>query len=438
MTLTLNILRCPPSVAPETRRVPGGAFAIGRGADNDWVLADPDKRLSRRHCVIAWRSGFWQVEDVSSNGTFVNRDDRPLGSGRSRALEDGDRLRIGDYEIEVQVEAETGGIYDRHGAAPPPFEGDPFGVEAPAEAHADDPLAGSAFGAASALLPSDYDALAPDDAHGPTVPDHAAAVADAVRTPRIVPHLPEGWDHFVPSASAPAPPAATPPVPAAAMPTPLKAATPAGETPPAEPPPRAGQDPIEAFIRGAGVEGVKPEDLTRMMERLGASFRALVAGIRLILIARAEAKREFRIEQTQIRTTGNNLLKFSANTDDALAGLLGAGRRTDMSAEEAIADALADIRYHECATITAMQAAVRALVARLSPESVQKSLEGAAGLALPGQRKARAWDAYAALHANIARGLSDDFDSVFGKSFALSYERAIQELAGRRSPDDRE
>ncbi|MGH7159252.1 MAG: FHA domain-containing protein, partial [Acetobacteraceae bacterium] len=74
MALTLSVLRCPDQVAPETREVGGGEFNIGRGSDNDWVLADPDRHLSKRHCVVAFRSGTWQLADVSTNGTFLNRE----------------------------------------------------------------------------------------------------------------------------------------------------------------------------------------------------------------------------------------------------------------------------------------------------------------------------------------------------------------------------
>ncbi len=35
------------------------------------------------------------------------------------------------------------------------------------------------------------------------------------------------------------------------------------------------------------------------------------------------------------------------------------------------------------------------------------------------------------LHAEILRNLSDDFDSVFGKRFALAYEQAMEELLVR-------
>ena len=138
-----------------------------------------------------------------------------------------------------------------------------------------------------------------------------------------------------------------------------------------------------------------------------------------------------------IRTRGNNLLKFSANDDDALAGLLGVGRRTDMGPEEAVADALTDIRLHELATHggDAERGARAGGAAGAGPDTRRQGQFGG-NRALLGNRKARAWDAYEALHAEVLRGLSDDFDSVFGKRFALAYEQAMEELTRRKSHGD--
>ena len=119
---------------------------------------------------------------------------------------------------------------------------------------------------------------------------------------------------------------------------------------------------LAAFLEGAGLQDVQVKDPPATMLALGKAFRDLVAGLRATLIARAQIKGEFRIEQTMIQARGNNPLKFSAGDDDALVALLGAGRRTDMAPHEAVADALRDIRLHELASIAAMQDAVRTLL----------------------------------------------------------------------------
>lgn len=69
---------------------PSGPLRIGRGGDNDVVLAE-DAKVSRRHLELICRQGTWWVRDLGSrNGTWVN------GAKVDQvALADGDRLRVG-------------------------------------------------------------------------------------------------------------------------------------------------------------------------------------------------------------------------------------------------------------------------------------------------------------------------------------------------------
>src|SRR5215207_1137516 len=167
MSLTLAMLRCPDDVAPETRTVAGGEFSIGRGPENDWVVADPERALSKRHCLFAFRAGVWQVAHLSTNGTFLNREGEPIGRGQARDLRSGDRLSFGAYEIEVRIEqaaaarrpaAGADPFAARRSAAPELFALDPFATPAMrAEAGlATDLLLGGAPGA---------DPFAPQPAH---------------------------------------------------------------------------------------------------------------------------------------------------------------------------------------------------------------------------------------------------------------------------------
>ena len=49
-------------------------ITIGRGAENDIILADPYRKISRRHCSIEYRQGLWWLVDKgSTNGTFLKR-----------------------------------------------------------------------------------------------------------------------------------------------------------------------------------------------------------------------------------------------------------------------------------------------------------------------------------------------------------------------------
>ena len=58
------------------------------------------------------------------------------------------------------------------------------------------------------------------------------------------------------------------------------------------------------------------------------------------------------------------------------------GRRSDMAAHEAVADALRDIRLHELATIAAMQTAVRSVLEGLDPAKLRAEADRSGGMTL--------------------------------------------------------
>ncbi|QYF96031.1 type VI secretion system-associated FHA domain protein TagH [Massilia sp. PAMC28688] len=104
MLLTLRILSYrnqPVPAAPAVRFGPAGGN-IGRSPDNALVLDDPSKYISRVHaCVLAQGDGF-VLEDLGSNASVVN--DRPLGKGNQAMLNHGDRIVIGDYLLQAQLD----------------------------------------------------------------------------------------------------------------------------------------------------------------------------------------------------------------------------------------------------------------------------------------------------------------------------------------------
>jgi type VI secretion system protein ImpI/type VI secretion system protein len=499
--------------------VAGGEVSIGRGEDNDWVLADPNRHLSKHHCTVAFRSGRWTVTDHSTNGTFLDRSAEPIGRGATAPLRDGSRLTVGEYEIEVRLEeqaAAQGGFgaanpFDEDPFAPPkpapaPFQNDPFGrdpfaVEPPARPVATDPFGdlGGGPGPASPAIPPDFDPLSdvqggdrlsdPSWTSAGSRPDHTPAASDAFVPPPVVQNaIPDDWDLDIqPQPAPPAPPPAPPierggepfdlgpaPRPAAsdafappitgsearvgprtgtridAAPprttpepedgylagggpppphvAPAQPARPAARPEPGPEPAGDGEALLAAFLAGAGLpdlvrrSNIPPEQL---MRGLGAAFRAFVEGLREVLITRAAIKSEFRIEQTIIAARGNNPLKFSPSVEDALAAMLGESRGAFMNAETAVRDSLEDIKRHEMATMEAMQAGLRAVLAQLDPAKLREEAEAAGGLSLvPAQRRARAFDLFEARFAAILRDAENTTDGAFARAFARAYEAA--------------
>ena len=81
-----------------------GDLTVGRGPENGWSLPDPDRLLSRQHCVFEKTGTQYRVIDTSTNGVFLNGAEQPLGRNAPAVLKGGDRIRIGRFIIEATIE----------------------------------------------------------------------------------------------------------------------------------------------------------------------------------------------------------------------------------------------------------------------------------------------------------------------------------------------
>jgi len=452
MRLVLKTLRCPEGVAPQNREVTGNTFSIGRGKESDWMLPDPNRNLSKLHCRITTRDNGWLITDRSSNGTLLNNS--PLDPDLPHPLRARDRLTIGKYEFEVELTDGYDDDLSRKMHALLREEGTRFGIRPSGlneERLTSDPFHPMTDDAIEVARPSiglqpDFDALGANDsaAQQPyTTRDDTPDLSTNFQAPRSSLELvPEDWDlDEEPEQTGVRPPAATVAAapPSLAAPS-VAAAPPSLAAPSKEDRNTGGRDGFAAFAAGAGVPNAVPTNAEETLRTLGAAFRTMVHGLRETIIARAMVKSEFRIDRTMIRARGNNPLKFAADDDDALAALLGVGRQAGMSAEDAIAEVLRDVHLHELATAAAMQSAVRDLLAELAPERMvrdprKSKVDGLLSMIddLFGRQRHPGWDAYVARHAEVEQALADDFDSLFGKSFARAYEAALASITSRGS-----
>jgi type VI secretion system protein ImpI/type VI secretion system protein len=257
--------------------------------------------------------------------------------------------------------------------------------------------------------------------------------------------LPENWDDdFDASESAAAPPPAAarprepiqddphdppppPQAPPASAPPPPSPTTPAATATPIA----GGEVAARAFLRAAGVEhlGVPDAELVATMTRLGTVMRSLVAGMREVLMTRAAIKGEFRMQQTRIGAANNNPLKFSINPEQALEAMVRPAARGYLDPVAAAAEALKDIKAHEVAMISGMEAALRGLLQRLDPNALESRIETGGGLSsLLKGKKARYWEVYQKMYADIADQAEHDFQDLFSKEFARAYQDQLKKL----------
>jgi len=98
ITLTVvNFNGSPVSIPAVSFDELGGS--IGRADNNQMVLHDTDRTISRIHAQVVFRAGKYALIDRGSNPVLHNG--TPVGSGREVLLASGDEVQIGAYLIQV-------------------------------------------------------------------------------------------------------------------------------------------------------------------------------------------------------------------------------------------------------------------------------------------------------------------------------------------------
>lgn len=455
---------------------------IGRAQDNDWVLPDPDRYVSSHHVKVSFRTGKWLLEDLSTNGTFINGADTPASLEGPYSLKDGDRLRLGDYELLVSIDDRNDFPADATGQLAPPSRVRNGKVKAAAPA--DDlgeelditDLLGDSFlspevQAAPAAAPSSR--LTPEpfvltdaldlDPRKPAQPEPVtpkqggfgsllSALGDTGERPGAAaksddwqmqtrPYDRKSLEALTSAALAPkvAPAAPTPaPAPAAAKPATAPAPTPA----PA--PAAAPRDPerlrrasdhvdsgVEAFCRGAGIDpaGLPADAQAAVLTLAGQMLRESVLGLMETLRNRSDFKGKLRLSQTAIQPAENNPLKFFPSVDEAMLRLLNPHGTRYLGSVDAIRDSFADLQHHHTAMMSAVQAGMDEFMNRIEPGELQERFDRGLkrGSLLGAANKMKYWDLYAEFYQALNQRNEQGLPALFAEEVARTYaEKSVR------------
>lgn len=191
------------------------------------------------------------------------------------------------------------------------------------------------------------------------------------------------------------------------------------------PPSPASLELQQALLDGLGVkdlplpDGVTPE----LMQTIGALLRESMQGAIELLRLRAETKSSLHADMTMLGSRAINPLKAAWDADVALEHLLAPQRSDVMKPVRAVVDAFDDLRMHDRGLAAGIEAAVRSLLDRLSPEELERSAAGGSKLdsLLGGNRKAKQWDLLLERYDDLAVEGKQDFWAVFEKEFRRAY-----------------
>jgi type VI secretion system protein len=417
--------------------VNGGS--IGRAPDNDWVLPDQKRLVSGHHCDIEYRGGDYWISDRSTNGVFVNESDDPVSETGPVALQDGDRLRLGDYEVLVSVD-------DRIDFLPAAAE-----LES-AEDHLDSGI-GAKLDLDSLFTPrdsGDSSSISIRNAFGLKLPKDfraaAAAQAESASVRDGTPQAPEAQ----PDAEADSTPASSTPAEwalktravtrqelADALARRQSRIEARQQTLPYHQQASAWTDlrtALQAFCRGAGIDPatLSPEAQSMLPLVAGQLLREAVVGLTDLQQARAAASPA--TPSVAPSATMSNPLRTSTSVEQALTRLLESHGRSIGGPVEALRDVLLEAKEHEAAVNAAVREGLAALLAQLAPTYVADQFEqGRARTIAPGQDpRPRYWEHYSELYRVVTQHGGDGMPHPFIEAFTRAYEAARAEMSSRR------
>jgi type VI secretion system protein len=422
--------------------VNGGS--IGRAPDNDWVLPDTKRLVSGHHCDIEYRSGAYWLCDKSTNGVYVNEAEDPVSETGPVALQDGDRLRVGDYEILVSVDDRIDFL--------------PAAAELHSAAKHLDPDIGANLDLDSLFSPreaADSGSISVRNAFGLKLPkelrdaaaaalERADAADDATDEPPPPPVVPR----------APAEAAAASPAPAADWAMKTRAVTrqeladavarrqgriqARQQTLPFHQQASSWTDlksSVQAFCRGAGIDpaALSPEAQSMLPLLAGQLLREAAVGLADLQQARATTG-PAATSPVNSQPSGSNPLRTSSSVEQALVRLFESHGRVYGGPVDALRDVLLEAKEHEAALDAGMRAGLKAVLDQLAPSNVADQFEqGRARTLAPGQDpRPKYWEHYAELFRVITQNEVGGVPHPFVEAFVRTYDESRNEAAARR------
>jgi type VI secretion system FHA domain protein len=398
--------------------VSGGS--IGRSAEHDWVLPDDMRYVSGRHARIVYHKGRYLLHDTSSNGTYVNDNDKPLGSHNPHELKSGDILRFGEYHVQVQIDSATdfslddsalyrnaSGSTSTRRRAPPADLGASLRLENLLEASNDissDELKpvnafGQAVSSRTRALHQTQD-LPKESSTAPELDVHSEAVARRIaRLAKAATKQQMALQQSPPTLPAPA-----------SVPAPSPSAY---ENTPG----------LQAFCRGAGIgaETLPVDAHARMLHLAGQLLRESLLGLK-------ESNRNQQEQRNQLHVTYEktpadmqpSLERHSV--EELIQELLKAHDSRRFDAVQWLRHSFATARQHDDALMRAMFAAFIDFIGRLDPRDLATRFERSARRKTMGN-----WELYGEFYRSLCETPPGTLPHIFVETFAQSYDQVARE-----------
>jgi type VI secretion system protein len=384
--------------------------SIGRSSENDWMLPDPMRYISAHHARVNFRDGHFYLEDLSTNGVFVNDQPEPISKLGSSGyqLQNGDVLRLGEYQIVVALES----------ALEPEIPEIDSAAAVPTSIHALHTIGRAAQTDIGAMLDledllvsdsagANSGSFQPVNAYGQSVSSVRASNLAAKPVPVAEPSDDSLARRIARLAKA-------------------AGRDSRGTSAPALYDVQSG---LQAFCRGAGIEPEKlpAEAQTRFLHLAGQLLREALVGLKDLERSRSEIRDRFRIELPPPEPDDPRPSLGRSTVDELLIEVLVQHESRSIDAVQWLREAVGEAKAHDQAAAQAMRSAFVEFLDRLDPAELEARFERAArrGKARSAD-KAQYWELFTTFYRNLIEMPADHLPHTFVEAFAAAYREAVK------------
>ncbi len=368
---------------------PGGT--IGRSVDNDLVLPDPERAISRLQALVhVAANGDCRLTNQGSVIAVIHNGNE-LMRGSQVTLEHGDTLAIGPYQIDVSDPQQVSMATQE--------QVDPLSLFGDEAGNSDDPL--------QMQSPADEPAPLPTES-----PDTGAADMRTARqtVARLgidpISNDTSSTDHDAPEGG------------------------------------NREQRLMAALLEGMGLDTTLDktpltEDQMRITGRMLSLFSQ---GTVALLSSRSILKRGVKAEMTMILNEANNPFKILPSGKTVLMQIYQSQMPGFMPPEQAVRDALVDLQAHQLGMIAGIRAIIAAMLQSFNPQRLEEHARRDGVLprmALPRCKKAALWDYFMRHYQSTSGEIEDDFHTLFGEAFLHAYDIEVNQYKDSQTrPED--
>jgi predicted component of type VI protein secretion system len=307
------------------------------------------------------------MADTSSNGVYVNDEEKPLGRGNPRRLFNGDRLRMGDFEFVVTLD-------EGEGLEMPPPE--PMTV---VPDHIERLVPEEVMNTGIELL--DEEELTGNEEFETALFGESAAKKEPARDNGKMDNQPN------PFAAAP-----------------QKADVERVDL----------ENLLDAFMTGLDISRADIHPSTDP----------------LVVMENAGLKAMFRLDQTTALPHDNNPLKLAENTRDSMMQLLIGKEGEYLGPVDAVREVCRDLKFHQDAVLEAMMNAFVQFMARFDPDELQQNFDRTLDKKplLSAMNQLKYWQLYCDLYPIMTQQSVGTLPHQFGEDFVRAYEKHLVEF----------